>query len=309
MPITSRTKGNQESGFMDDIVDDFSIYISSEKGLSIHSVEAYHRDVNQFVQFLTKCGVSDIKEVKQEHIVRHLSYLKNNNYASSTISRALIAIKVLFRFLKREGIVENNVAFYLESPKLWQLIPDVLSGEEIETLINQPDDETFIGARDKAIIELLYGSGLRVSEVCRLDIYDVDDEFVKVFGKGRKERLVPVGRQAVKAIDHYLMFYRCEYESEKMQRLFLSKNGKPIDRITVWKMIKEYARKAGISKNISPHTLRHSFATHLLDNGADLRVIQEMMGHANISSTDRYMHVSKSHIQKAFDSFHPRMGS
>lgn len=291
---------------MDDIVDDFSIYISSEKGLSIHSVDAYRRDIMHFVEFLAKSGVHNITDVKQEHIVSHLGHLKNQDYASSSISRALIAIKVLFRFLKRERIVEHNVALYLESPKLWQLIPDVLSGEEIENLIAQPDDQTFLGARDKAIIEVLYGSGLRVSEVCRLDIYDVDDDFVKVFGKGSKERIVPIGREAVKAIDHYLMFYRCQYESEEMKRLFLSKTGKPIDRITIWKMIKEYARNAGITKNISPHTLRHSFATHLLDNGADLRVIQEMMGHSNISSTDRYMHVSKAHIQKAFDDFHPR---
>jgi integrase/recombinase XerD len=290
---------------MDHIVDDFSIYISSEKGLSIHSVEAYRRDITYFVDFLRNSAVDDIRQVKQEHIVRHLSNLNNQGYASSSISRGLIAIKVFFRFLKREGIIDHNVAFYLESPKLWQLIPDVLSGEEIESLIAQPDDQTFLGSRDKAIIEALYGSGLRVSEVCGLTIYDVDDDFVKVLGKGRKERLVPIGRQAVKAIDHYLMFFRCQYESENLQHLFLTKNGKPIDRITIWKMIKEYARQAGITKNISPHTLRHSFATHLLDNGADLRVIQEMMGHANISSTDRYMHVSKAHIQKAFDAFHP----
>lgn len=291
---------------MDEIVDDFSIYISSEKGLSVHSVEAYRRDILYFVNFLSKSEIHDITMVNQAHIVSHLANLKNQEYASSSISRALIAVKVFFRFLKRERIVETNVALYLESPKLWQLIPDVLSGEEIEALIAQPDDQTFLGARDKAIIEMLYGSGLRVSEVCRLDIYDVDDDFVKVFGKGSKERLVPVGKHAVEAIDHYLMFFRCQHESEKEQKLFLSKNGKPIDRIAVWKMIKEHARQAGITKNISPHTLRHSFATHLLDNGADLRVIQEMMGHANISSTDRYMHVSKSHIQEAFDAFHPR---
>lgn len=293
---------------MDELVEDFIVYIGTEKGLSKNTVEAYRRDVYYFITFLSNSGICEITEVKQEQIISHLAALKNRGYATASLSRALIAIKVFFRFLKRERIVDHNVAFYLESPKLWQLIPDILSSEEIERLIALPDDQTFLGARDKAIMEILYGSGLRVSEACGLKIYDVGDEFVKVFGKGGKERLVPIGREAVKAIDHYLMFFRCQYESEELRHLFLTKNGRPIDRITVWKMIKEYARQAGIVKTVSPHTLRHSFATHLLDNGADLRVIQEMMGHATISSTDRYMHVSKAHIQKAFDAFHPRKG-
>ncbi|MFQ5729368.1 MAG: tyrosine-type recombinase/integrase, partial [Waddliaceae bacterium] len=163
-----------------------------------------------------------------------------------------------------------------------------------------------IGARDKAILELLYSSGLRVSEVCTIQIYDVDDEYVKVFGKGQKERLVPLGQCALAAIDHYLLYYRSQYDSEKEKALFVTKKGRPLDRISIWRMIKSHAKKAGITKSISPHTLRHSFATHLLDNGAELRVIQEMLGHANINSTERYTHVSRAHIQKAFTAFHPR---
>ncbi|MCB1111847.1 MAG: site-specific tyrosine recombinase XerD [Chlamydiales bacterium] len=287
-------------------VDDFTTYIASEKGLAKNSVEAYRRDILTFVTFLEENGVTTFPEVQEQHIVSFLGHLRNREYASSSIARTMIAIKVLFRFLKREGEVPANVALYLETPKMWQLIPEVLSPEEVNRLLLQPDVGTASGARDKAILEVLYSSGLRVSEVCTLGIYNVDDNFVRVKGKGSKERLVPIGRKAIEAIDYYLASYRCHHDSEKNSALFVSHKGKPIDRTYIWKMIKEYAKQAGITKNISPHTLRHSFATHLLDNGADLRVIQEMMGHASISSTDRYMHISKSHIQHAFDTFHPR---
>lgn len=282
------------------------MYIGSEKGLSPNTIEAYHRDGLYFVKFLEANEIFDFDAVKQNHIVDFLEFLKDHSYATSSISRNLIAIKVLFRFLKRESIVKNNVALYLETPKLWQVIPEILSQEEVESLLHQPDSSQPCGARDKAILELLYASGLRVSEVCRIKINDVDDEHVRAFGKGSKERLVPLGRHAIAAIDHYLSLFRDQVDSEKQQALFVTKGGKSIDRVSVWRMIKHYGKKAGITKNISPHTLRHSFATHLLDNGAELRVIQEMLGHSSISSTDRYTHISKTHIQKAFDAFHPR---
>lgn len=290
---------------VDSEIDDFLMFISSEKGLSMNTVGAYQRDVKSFVNFIHSQNVMLFQQVTQEHIVSFLTYLKSKRYASSSIGRALIAIKVLFRFLKREGITQENVAYYLETPKLWQLIPAVLNCEEVEKLLNIPDDSTLLGARDKAIIEVLYGSGLRVSEICRLGLYDVGDEFVRVMGKGSKERMVPIGKKAIQAIDHYLNF-RDNSNGNRSQPLFVSKTGRQIDRLTVWKMIKFYAKKAGISKNISPHTLRHSFATHLLDNGADLRVIQDMLGHASISSTDRYTHISKSHLREAFNNCHPR---
>lgn len=291
---------------MDPLIDDFCSYIASEKGLSHNTIEAYERDIHAFTSFLKKNAITDINSVTQQHVISFLSDLKLADYATASMSRALIAIKVFFRFLKREGTVKANITIYIESPKLWQLIPDVLSIEEVEALLKQPNISTPLGARDKAIIEVLYGSGLRVSEICGIGIYDVDDEFIRVFGKGRKERVVPIGKRAIEAIDHYLTLYRCQFDSEKEQHLFLSRTGKPLERTAVWKIIKNYAKGIGSQKNISPHTLRHSFATHLLDNGADLRIIQEMMGHSNISSTDRYMHVSRSHIQSAFQNFHPK---
>lgn len=234
-----------------------------------------------------------------------MAQLKDQAYATASRSRALIAIKVFMAFLKREGILKENVSEHIETPKLWQKIPAVLNCEEVEALLKQPDITTLQGARDKAILEVLYSSGLRVSEVCTLGIYDVADHFVRVRGKGSKERLVPLGKKASDAIDEYIGKFRPETEEDKSP-LFLSSRGKKMDRQAIWSMIKQYAKQAGITKNISPHTLRHSFATHLLDNGADLRIIQDMLGHASISSTDRYTHVSKAHLRAAFESCHPR---
>lgn len=285
---------------MDDDLHDFLIYIASEKGLSQNTIEAYRRDNNSLISFLNLKGILSFKDVTQELLVSFLASLKSTDYASSSICRALVAAKVLFRFLKREGLIENNVALYLDTPKLWQLIPDVLSYKEVESLIHQPDTSTPLGARDQAIIEVLYSCGLRVSELCTLNVNDVDDVYLRVMGKGRKERLVPIGSKAIAAIDYYLNF-----RPENTPILFLSKSAKPLDRTMVWKIIKKHTTEAGIIKSVSPHTLRHSFATHLLDNGADLRIIQELLGHSNIATTDRYTHVSRSHLQQAFHAHHP----
>lgn len=286
---------------------DFIAYISSEKGLALNTVEAYQRDIKAFAEFLSLIGMTSFAHTQTDHIVAFLGKLKDVGYASASLCRALIAIKVLYRFLAREGLVPVNIAMYLQTPKLWQLIPEVLSYDEVETLLNQPDPSTCQGARDKAMLEVLYASGLRVSELCSLDLYSVDDTFVRVMGKGSKERIVPIGQAAIAAIDRYLLHHRQTGDSQQ-RALFISKSGKRMDRISVWKMIKRYAKEAGIMKNISPHTLRHSFATHLLDNGADLRIIQEMLGHASISSTDRYTHISRSRLQEAFQACHPRNG-
>ena len=288
---------------MQNEIDDFLAYIASEKGLALATVEAYRRDLESFSEFQRANGISSSTEVNSLQVIAFLSKLKAEDYASASIHRALIAIKVFFRFLTREGVVPTNPALYLESPKLWQLIPEVLTCEEVEALLKQPDITTMNGARDKAILEILYASGLRVSELCSLDLHSVEDTTVRVMGKGSKERMVPVGEEAICAVDHYLNFR----DGNDQKALFVNRNGKRIDRLQVWKLIKDYAKEAGIVKNISPHTLRHSFATHLLDNGADLRIIQEMLGHATISSTERYTHVSRTKLQDAFESFHPRM--
>jgi integrase/recombinase XerD len=292
---------------MEEHVQDFISYIISEKGLSSNTIEAYQRDILKFVEYLKELGLISFSEVNTDHLVAFLSKLKKDEYASASICRQLIAIKVLFRFLTRESLIPLNIGLYFQIPKLWQLIPEVLTYEEVENLLNQPCLQTAKGARDKAILEVLYASGLRVSEVCSLDLYSLDDNTVKVKGKGGKERLVPIGQVAIHAVDFYLLNYRHLHDSHTQSALFVTRSGQRIDRVSIWKMIKFYAKKAGIFKTISPHTLRHSFATHLLDNGADLRVIQEMLGHANINSTERYTHVSRSHLQEAFQRFHPRI--
>jgi integrase/recombinase XerD len=287
-------------------IDDFLIYIASEKGLSHNTIEAYSHDIQKLIDFVKLKGLLAFEEIRQEHLINFLCYLKTQKLKESTICRNLIACRVLFQFLKREGVIKEDPAFYLDTPKLWQTIPEVLSLKDMELILSQCDIETADGARDLAILELLYASGLRVSELCNLSIYDVDDEFVKVMGKGRKERLVPLGKKAIAAIDYYLIHFRDQKTENRHEKLFVKKYGKPLDRLTVWKIVKRYVEKAGITKNVSPHTLRHSFATHLLDNGADLRIIQEMLGHASIGTTDRYTHVSRTRLQESFEAFHPR---
>ncbi|MDB6081573.1 MAG: xerD-A [Chlamydiia bacterium] len=284
---------------------DFILHLKSERGLSPHTVEAYGRDIGSFIEHLTSSNKC-IQDVVSEDAVRFIATMKEKTYASSSIYRTLIAIKVFFRFLKRESVLEKDLGQFLDTPKLWQTLPEVLSYAEMEALLQQPDRTTAIGIRNYAIIELLYATGIRVSELCSLKIYDVDDEQIKVMGKGSKERLVPVGKKAIEAIDAYLTTVRSQYESNQEKILFLTQKGKPINRKEVWQCVKDYAKSAGIVKNISPHTLRHSFASHLLDNGADLRVIQDMLGHAHIASTDRYTHLTSNHIQEAFHSCHPR---
>lgn len=287
-------------------VQEFLAFVGSERGLTRNTIEAYRRDVAKFVTFLETEGVQGFPSVTREHLLAFMKGLQASDYASASVCRAMMAIKVLYRFLKRENFVPNNLTLYLDTPKLWQMVPDVLSPDEMGRLLAQPNTSTFTGARDRAIIELIYSSGLRVSELCGLTIQAVDDRFVRVMGKGRKERLVPVGSKAIEALDHYLLHHREQCAKKDDSTLFITKNGRPIDRVAVWRLIKRYVEKAGITKVISPHTLRHSFATHLLDNGADLRVIQEMLGHSDIGSTERYVHLSKKKVHDAFSACHPR---
>jgi len=289
---------------MQKVLDDFVIYLKSEKIVSKNTLEAYQRDISFFINFLDKQHLKAWPEVAQEQVIEFLSQKKSENYASSSICRFLIVIKVFFRFLKREGVIQINPIHILESPQIWQLIPQILSENEMIKLLNQPNRLTRTGARDTAIMEVLYSVGLRVSELCQLQLLDVDDHFVRIRGKGNKDRIVPIGSKAIEAIDYYLS-YR-EGSGERDEPLFLSRKNQPLHRITVWKLIKFYAKKAGINKVISPHTFRHSYATHLLDNGADLRIIQELLGHSSISSTDRYTQVNTQQLQLAFHSFHPR---
>ena len=280
----------------------FLIYISSEKGLSKNTALAYKKDLEDFFIFFQSLNKSFLS-VCQEDIVSYFSFLKIKKYASATIYRIFVSIKVFFRFLKKEGFFEKDIISSLESPKIWQLIPTVMTYNEVERLLTAPDITTFVGARDKALLEVLYATGIRVSEASNIKIKDVGDRSVKIYGKGKKERMVPLGEKALKAIDYYLLKFRKKASSEY---LFVSPKERKLNRIVIWQRIKEYAVCAKIHKNISPHTLRHSFATHLLENGADIRVIQDMLGHESITTTDRYTHISGLYLKNSFNKFHPR---
>lgn len=291
---------------MNRALDSFIIYLTSEKGLSKNTILAYEKDIRNLLEFLKKQKIFEFNQLSQDHLFEYLSIFKRKKYASSSIYRALVVFKVFFRFLKKEGYMKQDIISFFEFPKVWQMIPTVLTYSEIEALLASPDISTFIGARDKALLELLYASGLRVSEAVNLKIRDVSDEIVRVKGKGNKERIVPIGKKAIEAIDHYLLNFHKEGISEY---LFITSKGKKMSRESVWVRIKHYGKEAKIYKNISPHTLRHSFATHLLENGADIRLIQDMLGHSDISTTDRYTHISQNHMKEAFKAFHPRLKS
>lgn len=284
---------------MELLLDDFFLYLNAERGLSKNTLQAYRSDLVQFLDFLEGDGIADFGAVTQEKIVVFLALMRKKKYAEASISRAFIAIKVFFRYLKKMKILPQNVTYYMETPKLWQTLPEVLTIDEVEAIL-----AAAASPMETAILELLYASGIRVSELCGLKIVDIDEHFIKVFGKGGKERLVPLGKKASEAIDRYLLEGRGDSEAPS---LFLTKMGRGIAREGVWKIVKQCALRAGVQKNISPHTFRHSFATHLLDGGADLRIIQELLGHSSISSTDRYTHISRSHLHESFDRFHPHL--
>ena len=287
-------------------VDDFVSYLASEKGLSKNTLEAYQADLLCFLNYLEENGSIEISQISKQSIIDFLELKQKKGLASSSISRFLISIKVFCRFLKREKALEVNVADLLESPKIWQLIPEVLTLAEVESLLSAPKENSFIGVRDKAVLEVLYASGLRVSELCGLNIYDVGDESIRVKGKGGKERIVPIAKASLEAVDAYLAKCRSCFPNKEELALFVTSKGVRMDRQGVWSLVKLYAKKSGLDKNISPHTLRHSFATHLLENGADLRIIQEMLGHSHIATTDRYTHITQKHLSDAFTAFHPR---
>jgi integrase/recombinase XerD len=288
---------------MDRWIQDFLVYLASEKGLSKNTLSAYQRDLISLWEFSSK---KRMEKISKADIICFLEEKGRLGHASSSICRALVVIKVFYRFLKKEGASHRSGAELLESPKIWQLIPEVLTVPEVDSLLLAPEESSFVGARDRAILEVLYSSGLRVSEVCGLNIYDIGEESVRVKGKGGKERIVPIALASLNKVDAYLSLYREEALSKDKDALFVTSKGGRIDRVGVWSRVKYYAKQTGIKKNISPHTLRHSFATHLLENGADLRVIQEMLGHTHIATTDRYTQISQKHLNEAFEAFHPR---
>lgn len=288
---------------IDRLIEEFLSYIRVERGLSVHTYSAYRSDLLKFFEFVSKSsknwppGSDEVVSFLQDQAI---------SKKAATQARILAAIKAFLRYLFREKIVSKDISMLFETPTLWQELPSIFSAQEIERLLQQPDRATPDGIRDYAIIELLYGTGTRVSEICSLTLYDVSDCSIKVHGKGGKERIVPIARPALEAIDAYLVRVRPHIGSAEEKALFLGSLGRPLTRLMVWKIVKKYALQAGITKKVSPHTFRHTYASHLLDAGADPRIIQELLGHASISSTDRYTQLSMSQVREVFRAFHPR---
>jgi len=290
----------------------FAGFLSLERGLSINSVEAYKTDLRDFSGWLSSNSRPAFDGLTREDIVDYLSSCKDKGYETTTLARRLVSIKVLFRYLFQERLIAADITDVMDSPKLWRILPDFLSARETESLLNAfpASGKDALSFRNRTMLETMYACGLRVSETADLKLRSVnfDDEIMRVLGKGSKERIVPIGRTALGLLRKYIEKVRPELAKAgpEEQSLFLSHNGHRLDRERIWAIVKEAAKVAGISKNIHPHTLRHSFASHLLENGADLRIIQEMLGHADIATTQIYTHVDQRRLLSVHKKFHPR---
>jgi integrase/recombinase XerD len=285
----------------------FLDYVAVEKGLAKNSLAAYQSDLRHFGHWLADQSL-DLENVERINIVKYFQWLRGAGISARSVARALAAIRGLFRFLVAERHLKKDPTENLENPKLWSTLPKSLQPDEVEALLAAPDRTTRDGLRDAAMLELLYATGLRVSELIKVRIDEVvlDAGFLRTIGKGSKERIVPFGDTARDVIVEYMEKSRPELDKHSDPHLFLSRRGRPMSRQAFWMKITKYARDAGVKSHISPHVLRHSFATHLLENGADLRSVQMMLGHADISTTQIYTHVSRARLQKMYDAFHPR---
>lgn len=291
------------------LVDQFLDYVLLERGLSENTRSAYRADLDAFMRYLREAPVRSFNAVKRDHVLSFLLSEKDRGLRSSSLSRRMVSIKIFFRYLEQEGLLQSNVTEVMDSPKLWSILPETLTPKEVDRLLAAPKEDTTLGVRDRAILECFYATGMRVSELCNLASQDMrrEDEYVKCIGKGNKERIVPIGAQALAAVERYLRLSRPLLSSDPdMHTLFLTRRGSGFGRTGMWKLIKRYARAAAIGKNVTPHTLRHSFATHLLANGAPLRIIQEMLGHADITTTQRYTHVDADRLKAVHHQYHPR---
>jgi len=289
-------------------ISSFLAWVQLERGLSKNTVESYESDLIQCACFLQEKGAAHWEAVSLDHISAWISSLTIDGYAVASLSRKLSALRMLVRFLIGEGRLQNDFTELITNPKKGRFLPHALSIDEMERFLSAPDLNTSLGKRDRAIFELMYGSGLRVSEVSSVlvNAVNLEEGFARIFGKGSKERIVPVGGQAILAIRNYLHGGRSRLAKDHSGgELFLSKRGTPISRKMIWVLVKEYARRAGIEKNLTPHGLRHSFATHLLMGGADVRVVQEMLGHADVGTTQIYTHVESQRLLEEHSNYHP----
>ena len=292
-----------------DLLDRFKVHLSVVKGVSPVTIESYLSDIRDLQIWADASACSGLPSLSRDDLLDYLEHCRDRGLSGGTLSRRLVTIKIFFRFLCAEGLAAENVTDTMETPRLWRLLPDYLSLEEIERLLKSFDLQNVLESRNRLIVELIYSCGLRISELCslRTDSFDYESGFVRVLGKGSKQRSVPFGIPVQLQIEQYLKDIRPQLtKKNNPPELIVSRNGRPLTRARVWQFLKDAALRAGIQKNLHPHVLRHSFASHLLANNADLRVIQELLGHADISTTQIYTHVEKGRLGAVHKKFFPR---
>ena len=291
---------------MDRVVDNFIDELKNEKRLSANTLESYNRDVKQFLHYLSLNEI-DFKNVKKSHIISYVFFLQNEGKATSSISRSLASIRAFYHVQLKNRIIVYDPTISLESPKIEKKIPSTLTISEMEMVLSSPSTQDAKGIRDKAMLEILYATGIRVTELINLNVKDINLDLGYVKCLGTKERIVPIGKIAIKALENYIDNYRGKFLKDKIENsLFLNFHGQRMTRQGFWKIIKYYATQSGIGKEITPYTLRHSFATHLIENGADLKSVQQMLGHTDISTTQVYAEMVKNRISDVYKKSHPR---
>ncbi len=302
----TRTLEETERAFW---LEPFRDHLALEAGHSVNTVDAYLRDLRRLAQFAASKGVAGPAHMTRAHLRDFIFLLKDLGLSPATIRRSVSAIRTYFSFLVGEGRLNDDPSDRLESPQRWRTLPDTLSVREVEAILAAPAVEEPLAWRDRALLELAYGAGLRVSELCGLTLGTLllEDGLVRVLGKGGKERVVPIGRGTIGAVSVYLGVLRPTLDHGRTKgRVLLNARGEPLSRVGAWGVVKRCAERAGIEKRVTPHTLRHSFATHLLEGGADLRAVQEMLGHADLSTTQIYTHVDREYLRSVHKRFHPR---
>ncbi len=290
-----------------DHVQDYLAHLVVERRMSPRTVESYGRDLRQFLDWL-EAERLDLALIARADLRTYLGRRRDDGLSARSTARALSAVRGFFAYLLREGVVASDPSAQMRTPSLWYTVPNVLAPDEVETLLAAPDTDTPKGLRDRAMLETLYATGLRVSELVglTLDRVRLDPGFVRVLGKGRKERLVPLGASAVDWIERYIVTGRPDLDRYRRPELFLNLRGAPLTRQGFWKILRQHGLKAGIASHLSPHVIRHSFATHLVENGADLRAVQMMLGHASLTTTEIYTHVARERLRRLYDEKHPR---
>lgn len=295
---------------MEKFLDEFLYHLTVERGLTENTLVSYRADLSAYIAFLRKRKVGSLEQADRDSVMAYLFSLQLNGRSSATVSRHMAAMRTFYRFLVREGMLASDPTADLESPKLPQKLPRVLTAEEVDQLLGQPSAGEPAGLRDKAMLELLYATGIRVSELVSLNLEQIhiNNGFVRCLGKGEKERIVPIGDVAARCLQEYLDRGRHKLirPGNNSQSFFVNQHGRRLTRQGFWKIIKKYAAQAGITKEVTPHTIRHSFATHLLENGADIRSVQEMLGHADISTTQIYTHLTRNKLKEIYNRTHPR---